>query len=521
MPARKRKAPNLEPNPSTDRPAYTSPLPFPGNLSALLDRAAGRYPDRPAIGFPPELYTFTQFHDRVCRMAGALRRLGVRRGERVLLSGRNSYHHACAALAALRIGAIVVPTNPVIRHYELAHIVAETQPRLVLCEACHLLWVVHAFQESGTAMPPIVTLDVREACAAFIEDLDFTLPCPVAEPMQPDETALIVYTAAMDGYAQGAMLTHASLFHNAICCAVGCLGGLDAPAECVASVLPLFHLHGFTSGFLVPLAAGVPAFPMNPFHDLRETVEVLEQYEVTQMASVPAVYHAMARLLAAKPSVCARIRNFTSGGIATPVELFEEYRDSLGITLREGYGLTECSPVVTWSDYDHPVQPGTAGRAVACCELRIVDTHGQPLPPGREGSIHVRGLSVGSGYYRRPDDTARNFRDGWFRTGDLGRLDAAGCLTVTGLEKEMINVFGLKVYPREVERIIGRHPDIADVRVFADCRRREGTLVACTVALKPGRALQDGEFRRWCRHNLSAYKIPRSVEVCQGAVGAR
>ncbi len=511
----------MDSNTSTDQPAYSSPLPFPGNLSALLDRAASLHPDRAAIGFPPELYTCAQFHDRVCRMAGALRRLGVRRGERVLLSARNSYHYACASLAALRIGAIVVPTNPMIRHYELAHIVAETQPRLVLCEAWHLLWVVHAFQESGTAMPPIVTLDLREECAAFVEDLDFTVPCPVAEPMHPDETALIVYTAAMDGYAMGAMLTHASLFHNAVCCAVGCFGGLDAPAERVASVLPMFHLHGFTSGFLVPLAAGVAAFPLNPFHDLREAVAVLEQHEVTQMASVPAVYHAMARLLAAKPAVCARIRNFTTGGIATPAEVFEEYREQLGITLREGYGLTECSPVVTWCDYAHPVQPGTVGRAVACCQLRIADAHGDPLPAGSEGAICVRGPSVGSGYYQRPDCTARVFRDGWFRTGDLGRLDADGCLTITGLEKEMINVFGLKVYPREVERIIGRHPDIAGVRVFADRHRKEGALVACAVALQPGRSLHEGEFRRWCRHNLSAYKIPRSVHVCDDPNAAR
>jgi long-chain acyl-CoA synthetase len=501
------------PSAGPDSFVYDSPLPYPGNLCRLLDRAADLYPGRRAIGFLPDggFLHYAEFLDRTCRMAHALERLGVRRGDRVVISARNSCAYLCAALAVFRLGAVLVPTNPIIRHYELAHILAETRPRLVFCESLHLQWVVQAFREARVPMPPLVTLDGREEVATFVEDLDFSVSRRACADADPDETAMIVYTAAMEGHALGARLSHGALFHDAACCAAACFNLARSEEETVLTVLPLFHLHGFSSGFLSPLCGGVTAVPLNPSHGACEVVEIMGRLGVTQAATVPVVLYALGPPLRERPDVCARLRNLVSGGIAAPADLLAEYRDRLGIVIREGYGLTECSPTVTWCAFGTPAKPGTVGRSLPCCEVRVADAEGRPLPAGEEGEICVRGANLFSGYHRRPEHTRSVLRDGWFRTGDLGRLDPEGYLTITGLCKDMLNLYGLKVYPREVERILGRHPGVSDVRVYAEHSERFGCRVACDVRLKAGCTLTEASFRTWCRHSLSAYKIPRTV----------
>lgn len=501
---------------STDKVGWSDDvkeLHFPGNIGCLIDRAAGLYPRRHGIGFAEELITFGEYFDRVCRMTNALSRLGIEKDDRIVLAAGNSLDYVFLSLAVFRLGAVLVPLNPMIRCHELAHILRETTPRLVVCDNLCIPHVLLACgQVPGLPMPQILATEPADGVGSTA-DLDLSTPLPDYTTVAPRDTAMIVYTAAMDGYPLGAELTHGGLFHDAKCCALDCFDPAHAGREVAMSLLSLFHLQGFTCGLLVPLVGGVPTFPLDTNHKTADSVALMESRRITHLISVPAVFASLVTPLASMPDVRNRLKAVISGGIAMPLELLETYESKLGVYLCEGYGLTECSPVVTWNRPGHIPKYGTTGTPLTCCEIQIADPSGRPLRAGEEGEVLVRGKNLFRGYFQQPDKTAAVFADGWFRTGDIGRLDGDNYLTLTGLKKDMINVFGLKVYPKEVERILLQHEDIASLRVYCDHHEKYGSLVGCDLKVKPGRQLAERDFRRWCRQHISAYKIPRRVTI--------
>jgi long-chain acyl-CoA synthetase len=267
---------------------------------------------------------------------------------------------------------------------------------------------------------------------------------------------------------------------------------------------------------LAPLAGGVTALLLNTSMGGRKIVEVMESYQVTQFLYVPAIFFSILKPLLKKPAFCSRLKNLVTGGIAMPRKLLEGYREQLGLYINEGYGITEASPVVTWNSVDRPPKFGTVGYPLACCEVKIIDDQGKDCAPGQEGEVVVKGLNLFSRYFHNEQATREAFIDGWFRTGDLGYLDEEDYLTLTGLKKNMINIFGLKVYPEEVERILRNHPDIESVSLWGDWDERYGNIVACEIFLQSGRNMATDEFLRWCRRNISPYKIPRKVAIHTG-----
>jgi long-chain acyl-CoA synthetase len=487
---------------------------FPGNLSALLDRARDLYPKRNGIGVPGQFFTFEEFYDRVGRIVHALRKIGLEREDPVLFISPNSLNFAFISLAIFRIGAVLVPLNPRIGHYELAHILSETNPKCVICKGKNLTTLLKAYREIQKDPPHcIVTTDKKAPSTMFLEELDLSRSTGHLEIMEPDDVAMIVYTAAMEGYALGAKLTHGSLFYDAACFASEAFRKEESGSEAVMSLLPLFHCYGFTNGFLVPLAGGVNCLLLGTSLGGSKIVNIMEAYQATQIISVPAIFFSIMKPLSEKPELCSRLRNLTSGGVAIPIKLLEKYWNRLGLYISEGYGLTETSPVITWNRIDRPPKFGTVGYPMACSEVKVIDDNGKDVPPGKEGEVMVRGLNLFSGYLDQPEKTEKAFLDDWFRTGDLGQLDHENYLTLTGLKKDMINIFGLKVYPKEVERILSYHPVIRSVRIRGEWHEKYGDIIACEVYTKPGQALSEKEFRQWCRQSISPYKIPRKIRI--------
>lgn len=242
-------------------------------------------------------------------------------------------------------------------------------------------------------------------------------------------------------------------------------------------------------------------------------MSTMETYQATHIFSVPAIFFSIMKSLSEKPNLCSRLNNLTSGGIGIPMKLLERYQTQLGVTISEGYGLTEASPVVTWNGSNRPPKFGTVGYPLACCQVKVVDDAGNELPPGHEGEVMVRGLNLFSGYLNQPEYTQNAFIDDWFKTGDLGHLDSEHYLTLTGLKKDMINILGLKVYSKEVERILLYHPDIRSARIWEEWDEKFGNIVAGEVSLKPGRAMSPRDLQNWCRDNISPYKIPRRITI--------
>jgi len=487
---------------------------FPGNLSNLLDRCGDSFPEKAGIETPDTALTFGQYQDRVCRLAQGLRKAGLERHDRVLLSSVSPLGYGVVSLAVFRLGAVLVPVNPRMGPYELAHILSETRPRLAVCNANAVPNPLQAVERIGDGpMPGFVTIDERAPSALFLEDLALAEPLHHSEDMAPDETAMIVYTAAMDGYPLGAQLTHGSLFSDSAAFASQSFRESDSDSEVLFSLLPLFHTYGFTNGFLVPLTAGVTCVLLGTSVRGRAVVDLIARYQATQVISVPAIFHALLKPLFERPDCCSRIRNLTSGGIGISGKLLKVYEEKLGLVISEGYGLTEASPVVTWNGLERPPKYGSVGPPLSCCQVKVVDDQGRELPRGKEGEVLVKGSNLFSGYLNRPDYTRNAFADGWFKTGDLGFLDAENFVTLTGLKKDMINVFGLKVYPKEVERLLQHHPDIASAAICGEWHQRDGEIVAGDIYLKPGSTLNEKAFFDWCRRHISPYKIPRSIRI--------
>jgi len=460
------------------------------------------------------MLAFAQYYDRVCRLAHGLKAEGLERNDRVLLSSPDPLGYATVSLAVFRLGAVLVPVNPRMGPYELAHILSETRPRLAICNANTLPTILKACDLVQKGTPPsFVTLDERAPSTLFMEDLALLEPLNHCEDMAADETAMIVYTAAMDGRPLGAQLTHGSLFYDSAAFARQSFIEKDGDSEILFSLLPLFHTYGFTNGFLVPLTAGVTCLLLGTSMRGRTVVDLMPHYRPTQIISVPAIFHGLVKPLSERPELRSGIRNLTSGGIGISKKLLNVYQEKLGLIISEGYGLTEASPVVTWKGLDRPPKFGTVGPPLSCCQVKTVGEQGQELPSGKEGEVWVKGSNLFSGYLNRPEHTRNSFSDGWLKTGDMGRLDDEGYLTITGLKKDMINVFGLKAYPKESERLLKNHPDIASVRIRGEWHQRDGEIVAGDIYLKPVRTLNEKSFFDWCRRHISPYKIPRSIRT--------
>jgi long-chain acyl-CoA synthetase len=487
---------------------------YPGNLGGILDRSAGLYPTRNGIVVPGQLLTFEEYYDRVCRMVHGLQNVGLQRNDRVLFISPNSLNYAFISLAVFRIGAVLVPANPRIRHYELAHIISETQPKLIICESSTIPSALKAY-ELIREVPSscFITLDEKSPSTMFIQDLDLSRADTHCERMAPDDTAMIVYTAAINGYAVGAELTHASIFYDTVSVSEEAFKKDDSKCDVVSCIVPLFHTYGFTVGFLVPLAGGATCLLLNTSLGGRKIVSLMEAYQATQIFSVPAIYFSMMKPLSDKPGLCSQLNNLTSGGIAIPMKLLQGYREQLGLNIGEGYGLTETSPVATWSRAHRPPKFGTVGYPLACCQVKVVDDTGKDLPPGQEGEVLVRGLNLFSGYLNQPEHTQNTFVKDWFKTGDLGHVDDENYLTITGLKKDMINILGLKVYPNEVERILSYHPAIRSARIWGEWDEKFGIIVAGEIGLESGGVLSEQDFQNWCRQNISPYKIPRKIRI--------
>lgn len=480
----------------------------------LLDVCREQNPERDGIGTPEKMLTFAEYHDKVCRLACGLRRFGVQRKDRVILSSLAPLGYALVSLAVFRLGAVLVPVNPRMGPYELAHILSETRPRLVVCNAVMIPTILKACELVREApSPSLITLDEKVPSTPVVEEIALSEPLCRCEKMAADETAMIVFTAAMEGYPLGAQLTHGSLYYDSIAFARQSFRESGADSEILFSLLPLFHSYGFTNGFLVPLVGAVTCLLLGTSIRGRTVVDLMARYRPTQIISVPAIFHGLLKPLSEKPGFLAGIRNLTSGGIGISKKLLDLYEEKLGLIISEGYGLTEASPVVTWNGLDRPPKFGTVGPPLSCCQVKIVSDGGEEVPPGDEGEVLVKGSNLFSGYLGRPEHTQKSFVDGWFKTGDLGRLDDESYLTITGLKKDMINVFGLKAYPREIERLLGNHPDIASARIRGEWHHRYGEIVAGDIHLKPGRTMSERSFFDWCRHHISPYKIPRTIRI--------
>ncbi|MFI9617017.1 long-chain fatty acid--CoA ligase [Streptomyces sp. NPDC052023] len=468
------------------------------SVATILRESATRHPDRTAVVENGNRITYHELWQEALRFAAALRARGIGPGDRVAVLLPNSADFPRAYYAVLAVGATVVPVHALLVADEIGFVLRHSDCRAVV---------------SGESLRPAAE---AAAAAVGIEVIGVSTahqPLERAVPRRPDDTAVILYTSGTTGRPKGALLTHLNLVMNAGICAQD-LMGLTAD-DVVLGCLPLFHSFGQTCAMNAALRAGA-TLVLAPRFRGPDALDLLVTEGVTVFMGVPTMYHALAEAAADDPRRPAALRMGISGGAALPGALLERFEAMFDMEVLEGYGLTETSPVATFNRREHR-RPGTVGQPVWGVEAGIADAGTERrvelLQDGEVGEVVLRGHNVFAGYLEDAQATSAALVDGWFRTGDLGKRDADGFLTIVDRKKDLIIRGGFNVYPREVEEALARHPAIDQVCVIGLPDESRGEEICAAVVLRPGVSATPEDIVAWSRERLGKHKYPRVVRL--------
>ncbi|MEU6559488.1 long-chain-fatty-acid--CoA ligase [Nocardia nova] len=473
----------------------------PSTLPALLADSIGRYPGRPALVLGDAELTYEQLGDRVAAVADWLTtEAEIGPGDRVVLLIENCFAFPVWYHGVLAVGGTVVPLNPMLRDGEIRYHVNDCAASL------------------------IVTTDVasREAIAAARADLidliqvatDGTAPSSSSSRPRsafagtvPDEIAVLLYTSGTTGRAKAARLSHANLVGNA---------GVFArhfgftPDDVVLGALPLFHTFGQTCGMNASITAGATLALISRFEP-QNVFETIEREFVTVFEGVPTMYSMLLHAPGAGDADLGSLRLCASGGASLPIDVLQTFEEKFGCVVLEGYGLSETSPVASFNRPEAR-KPGSIGKPVEGVMMRIVDDGGRVCGTDEIGEIQIKGPNVMDGYWQRPEASAEVIdEDGWFSSGDLGRIDADGFHFLVDRKKDLIIRGGYNVYPREIEEVLYTHPDIVEAAVVGLPDSRLGEEVGAAIVLREGARRSTDDIKDFVRERVAPYKYPRTV----------
>lgn len=511
-----------------------------GSLSDLLERSVARFAAKPALEFFGAERTYAELGQAVERAAEGLRRLGVGKGDRVALALPNCPEHVVAFYAALRLGAIVVEHNPLYTPTEMLHQFADHGARIAIAwdkicpqvqalPAVEHVVAVNITHSMPLAMQLALRLPVARARtlrAALTARAPGTIPWGQLlrqgrlDPSHPrpavDDLAAIQYTSGTTGVPKGAMLTHLNLVANA---AQGraWVPGLRDGEEVLYGVLPMFHAYGLTLcvTFAISIGARLVLFPR---FDVDLLLTAAKKHPPTFFPAVPPIYQRLAEVAQERGVDLSATRFALSGAMPLPPETLELWEHVTGGLLVEGYGLTEASPIALGNPIGPSRRPGAVGVPFPSTEIRVVDpddpTHDRP--PGERGELLVRGPQVFQGYWNKPEETAATLLEGgWLRTGDIVEVDPDGFVSVVDRIKEIIITGGFNVMPSEVEATLRQFPGVTDAAVVGMPQPDGSEEVVAAVTVDEGVELDTQAVRDYCRTQLTAYKVPRRVEVVE------
>ncbi len=510
---------------------WGAPLPL-RTLGAVLADSAVAYPDHIALRFRDSAIGYPTLHAMARRVAGVLAaQPEAREGETVAVLMGNTAFHPAVVFGAAMAGLRVVMLSPIDAPRTIAHKLKDSGARLLVTQAHEgLLKLAGALSQMGLVGRLAVGDDAHwgegpasapvPEGALRIEDW-LAAGEPAALPVvQPMDVALLQYTGGTTGLPKGAMLTHANLTAAAESYARWNAGrGPEGEQRIrrMIGVLPLFHIYAFTCDLLLTLAGGHELLIRARF-DPDRTLADIETLKATDMCGVPTMWIALANHPRIDSADLSSLRSASSGGAPLPPEVAARFERLTGTRLGGGWGMTETAPAGTSipGRADLPRRPGSVGVPVPGVEMRIValDDPRRPLPPGETGEIAIRGPNVFAGYWNRAEETARAFADGWFLTGDVGRMEADGHVFLTERKKDMILSGGFNVYPSVIEAAIYEHPDIAECAVIGIPDAYRGQSAKAFVTLKPGAApLTLEALLAFLADRLGRHEMPVALEV--------
>jgi long-chain acyl-CoA synthetase len=506
-------------------------------LYSLLTESAAKSPEAVCLHYQGRDIRYGRVEDLASRFASALVSLGLKKGDRVAIFLPNIPQFVMAYFGVLMAGGIVVTCSPLYKERELEHQLKDSGASIVIVardvvkgndlyaplQGCRdRLDLKHVISTSVTDyLPPFKKRLARLAGVRNVpraDTLDFVSLLrrgPIEPPVDVDpenDVALLQYTGGTTGVSKGAMLTHYNLYSNAIYTAMALPVG---SSDVALAVLPLYHIYGMTATMNAPLSGGAEIVLLPQFH-VEEVMKTIQGKRVTSFCGVPAMYVAIINSPKVKSFNLKSVRACISGGAPLPSAVRRKFIELTGGNLVEGYGLTEASP----DTHVNPLQggevkDGSVGLPFPHTDAAIVDLDDPRkfLKVGEVGEIVIKGPQVMKGYWKQDDETRLVMRDGWLLTGDIGKMDEDGYFYVVDRKKDMIDVGGLKVYPREVEEVLFEHPAVKEAAAIGMPDSFRGEVVRCFVVLKdPSAKVTEKDIIDFCAARISKYKVPQKVE---------
>jgi len=505
------------------------------SIASLLEKNIAAFGGQNAIDFFGFTMTYAALWEAVQQCTRVLHSIGLARGDRIALFLPNCPHFIIAYYAALRLGAVIVPTNPLYTEKELEFQIKDSGAETLV--TLDLLYPkVHKVQPSvglkriivgkiQDYLPPLkkfiypiiaqkgtenVPLEEKNGVVFYQKLMKSKVPECQLPKLSGDDLAILQYTGGTTGIAKGAMLTHKNIVINNVMIRHW-YTGLRPGKEIFISVLPFFHTYGMATALNLPLSAGA-RIVLFPKFIAKDILKAIDAHKATVLPGIPTIYSVLGTFRDLGKYNISTIRFCISGAAPLPGTVLKDFESLTGGMIIEGYGLSEASPVTHCNPLGGVRKDGSIGLPVSGTDCKIVDMEtGQDLPMGSSGELCIRGPQVMQGYWNRPDETAVTLRDGWLYTGDIARMDEDGYFFIVERKKDMIISEGFNIYPREIEEFLLTHPKVADACVIGMPDKIRGERVYAFVVLKEGIEATSDEIARFCKEHLVRYKAPRKV----------
>jgi len=505
-------------------------------LTELVEASVRRWPDRTALVYYGSKWSYRKFWEESERFAAALAREGVGPGDRVALYLPNCPAYPIAFFGVLRLGAIVVQVSPLYLGQDLIHLLKDAAPKALVTLQIH--YPNFAKVRAECPVPAVFVAHLREFYPWYLrpfvntvlrrqhQPTEFptdpwvrpwkkavttpgTVPLAKSDPLTTP--AVFQYTGGTTGRPKAAVLTHNNLVANVTQGNAWNIR-LEPGNEVIMASIPLFHIYGLTVALLMGLAVG-GTIVLQTRPEIRELLKLIDRYQPTQFPGVPALYQAFNRQPDLAKYQIHSIKYCVSGSAPLPVEVQRRFEELTGANLVEGYGLSETSPITHVNPLAGERRVGSIGIPVPETDHRVVDleTGTRVLAGGEVGELSVHGPQVMAGYYHQKEETDLVLKDGWFRTGDVARIDPDGFAYIVDRKKDMVDIGGMKVYPREVEEVLFQHPAVADAAAVGAPDPELGESVVAFVVKKPGANVTAEELIAFVRERIAHYKAPRRV----------
>ena len=474
------------------------------NIVNELEKSARFCPDKTAVIFEDTTLTYENLHLKVNQLAAGLQNYGIQKGDRVALFMANLPEFLVVYFAAQKIGAIAVSLNVMLVKNEAQYILDDCGARLVF---------VGAEQASEVPLEDLDELEKMYVVEGDPSDdrhytnlMDTSVTTFPAMDMDAEDPAAILYTSGTTGFPKGATLTHKSVIYNMYTTLYHTQATRD---DVLHLFLPLFHCFGQNFIMNSAIKKGATIVIHRKFEP-DPVIEAIKKHKVTMFFAVPTIYIYLLNMKDDELDLSS-IRYYFTAAASMPPEVAASWEAKYGIPINDGYGLTECSPFACYN-HDFKRKPSSIGHPVIGVEMKVVDELDNPVAPGEWGEICIKGPNVMTGYWNKPEETAKTIIDGWLHTGDVGIVDEDGDYAIVDRVKDMIISAGNNIYPTEVENHLYTHPSIHEVAVFGIPDGIKGEAVKAAIVLRPGETAQPEAILAFCKEKMSKYKVPKEIE---------